>query len=188
MIRLEPQWPPEAPSKRRQDVGEVAAEIREAPLEPEVEDDVDERLAQAMLPWIVRAIRWRIGVDVLGGDSGPDEEATVVEISAVKDLARYRVEERFRALGLLVVDQQCDVMALDLRPARIIDACAAEVEFQAGDRFHDPAVVEVDAVAGDVTDRKPVAGFEVAFCQPRAVAEQLVVAIEPVEGRLGDGS
>ena len=124
---------------------------------------------------------------MLGGDRGPHEQATVMKIGAVKDLARYRVEERFRALGLLVVDQQCDVMALDLRPARIIDACAAEVEFQAGDRFHDPAVVEVDAVAGDVTDRQPVAGFEVAFCQPRAVAEQLVMAIEPVEGRLGDG-
>ena len=188
MIRLEPQRPPEAPSKRRQDVGEVAAEIREAAFEPEVEDDVDERLAQAVLPRIVRAVRWRIGVDVLGGDRGPHEKTTVVEIGAVKDLARYRVEERFRALGLLVVDQQRDVMALDLRPARIVDACAAEVELETGNRFHDPAVVEVDAVAGDVTDREPVAGFEVAFCQPRAVAEQLVMAIEAVEGRLGDSS
>src|SRR6202790_5705695 len=156
--------PLQAPSKRRQDVGEVAAEIREAALEPEVEDDVDERLAQAMLPRIVRAIRWRIGIDVLGGDRGPHEKTTVVEIGAVKDLARYRVEKRFRALGLLVVDHQRDVMALDLRPARIIDARAAEFELQAGNRFRDPAVVEVDAVAGDVTDREPVAGFEVILC------------------------
>ena len=125
---------------------------------------------------------------MLGGDRGPHEKTTVVEIDAVKDLARYRVEERFRAFRLLVVDHQRDVMALDLRPARIIDACAAEVELQAGNRFHDPAVVEVDAVAGDVTDRQPVAGLEVILCQPRAVAEQLVMAIEPVEGRLGDGS
>jgi hypothetical protein len=140
-----------------------------------------------MLPRIVRAIRWWIGVDVLGGDRGPHEKTTVVEIDAVKDLARYRVEERFRAFGLLVVDHQRDVMALDLRPARIIDARAAEFELQAGNRFRDPAVVEVDAVAGDVTDREPVAGFEVILCQPRAVAEQLVMAIEPVEGRLGNG-
>ena len=54
--------------------------------------------------------------------------------------------------------------------------------------FQHATVVEVDAVAGDVTDRQPVAGFEVVLCQPRAVAEQLVMAIEPVEGRLGDGS
>jgi hypothetical protein len=85
-----------------------------------------------------------------------------------------------------VVDQQGDVMALDLGPARIIDARAAKVELEAGNRFRDPAVVEVNSVAGDVTDRQPVAGFEVVLCQPRAVAEQLVMAIEPVEGRLGD--
>ena len=188
MIRLEPQRPPKALSERGQDVGEVAAEIREAALEPEVEDDVDQCLAQAMLPRIVRAIRWRIGVDVLGGDRGPHEKTTVVEIRAVKDLARYRVEESFRALGLLVVDQEGDVMALDLGPARIIDVRAAKIELEAGNCFRDPAIVEVDSVAGDVTDRQPVAGFEVVLCQPRAVAEQLVMAIEPVEGRLGDGS
>ena len=131
------------------------------------------------LPRVVRAIGWRIGVDMLGGNRGAHEKTAVVEIAAVKDLARDRIEERFRALGLLVVDQQRDVMALDLRPARIIDACAAEVLLQAGDRFGDPAVVEVDAVAGDVADRQPVAAFEIALCQPRAVAEQLVVAIEP---------
>jgi len=124
---------------------------------------------------------------VLGGDRGPHEKTTVVEIGALKNLARHRVEERFRALGLLVIDQQCNVMTLDLRPARIIDARAAEVELQAGDGLRNAAVVEVDAVARDVTDRQPVAGFEVLACQPRAVAEQLVVAIEAVEGRLGDG-
>ena len=78
-------------------------------------------------------------------------------------------------------------MALDLGPARIIDARAAKVELEAGNRFRDPPIVEVDPVAGDVTDRQPVAGFEVVLCQPRAVAEQLVMAVEPVEGRLGDG-
>jgi hypothetical protein len=79
-------------------------------------------------------------------------------------------------------------MVLDLRPARIIDARAVEFALQAGNRFRDPAVVEVDAVAGDVTDREPVAGLEVILCQPRAIAEQLVMAIEPVECRLGDCS
>jgi hypothetical protein len=55
-------------------------------------------------------------------------------------------------------------------------------------RFRDATVVEVDAVAGDVADCEPVAGFEVILCQPRAVPEELVVAIEPVEGRPRDGS
>jgi hypothetical protein len=187
MIRLEPQRPSKALSERSEDVGEVAAEIREAALEPEVKDDVDQRLAQAMLPRIVRAIRRRIGVDVLGRDRGPHEKTTVVEIGAVKDLARYRVEESFRALGLLVVDQEADVLALDFGPGRVIDAAAAEVELEAGNGFRDAAIVEVDPVAGDVADRKPIACFKIAFCEPRAVAEQLVMAIEPVEGRLGDG-
>ena len=124
---------------------------------------------------------------MLGGDRRPHEKTTVVKISAVKDLARDRVEKSLRAFGLLVVDQQADVMALDHGPARIVDVGAAEVELEPRDRFRDPAVVEVDPVAGDVTDRQPVAGFEIALRQPRAVAEQLVVAIEAVEGRLGDG-
>jgi len=79
-------------------------------------------------------------------------------------------------------------MAFDLGPARIIDVRAAKIELEAGNGFHDPAIVEVDSVAGDVTDREPVAGFEIVLCQPRAIAEQLVMAVEPVEGRLGDGS
>ena len=100
---------------------------------------------------------------MLGGDRGAHEKTTVVEIGAVKDLARYRVEKRFRAFGLLVVDHQRDVMALDLGPARIIDVRAAKIELEASNRFHDPAIVEVDSVAGDVTDRQPVAGFEVVL-------------------------
>jgi hypothetical protein len=79
-----------------------------------------------------------------------------------------------------VVDQQGDVVPLDLRPARIVDARAAEIGLQAGDRLRDATVIEVDAVAGDVADRQPVAGFEVALCQPRTVPKQLVVAIETV--------
>src|SRR5450755_884069 len=110
-----------------------------------------------------------------------------MEIAALKNLARYRVEERFSALGLLMVDQQRDVVTLDLRPAGIVDACAAEVELQPGDGLGNAAVIEVDAVARDVADRQPVAGLEIVLRQPRAVPEQLVVAIESVEGRLGDG-
>ncbi len=124
---------------------------------------------------------------MLGGHRGPNEQTPVVEIRAVKDLARNRVEKRFRAFGLLVIDQQRDVLALDLGPAGVIDARAAEVEFQARNGLGDATIVEVDSIAGDVTDGKPIAGFEIFLCQPCAVAEKLVMAIEAVERCPGDG-
>ena len=124
---------------------------------------------------------------MLGGNRRPDEQTTIMEIAALKNLARYRVEERFSALGLPMVDQQRDVVALDLRPAGIVDPCAAEVQLQPGDGLGNTAVVEVDAVARDVSDRQPVGRLEIALRQPRAVPEQLVMAVESVEGRLGNG-
>jgi hypothetical protein len=123
---------------------------------------------------------------MLGGNGGADEKTTVVEVRALKDLARDRIEEGLRAFGLLVVDQQCDVVALDVSPARIVDARAAEVLLQPDDRLGNTTVVKVDTVARDMADRKPVGGLEITLGQPRAVPEQLVMAIESFEGRLGD--
>ena len=130
-------------------------------LEPEVEDDVDQGLAQPVLPHVVRTVGRRFGVDMLGGNGGADEKTTVVEVRALKDLARDRIEEGLRAL--LVVDQQRDVVALDVSPARIVDARAAEVLLQPDDRLGNTTVVKVDTVARDMADRKPVGGLEITL-------------------------
>ena len=50
-----------------------------------------------------------------------------MKIRAVKDLARDRIEKRLGALGLLVVDEQRDLVALDLLPAGVIDPVASVV-------------------------------------------------------------
>ena len=49
-------------------------------------------------------------------DRRAHEDEVVVEVAAVQDLGRHRVEEGLGELGLVVVDQQADVVQLDLLP------------------------------------------------------------------------
>ncbi len=110
----------------------------------------------------------------------------------MQDLARHGIEEGLRAFRLPVVDQQPDVVELDPLPqgvgAAVVEAGRPELALDALDRFQHPAVVVVDAVLGDVTDRAPVAGLEMAFGGPGAFAEERVVAVEPFPQRKGDRS
>ncbi len=173
-----------------QDIDEVAAEIGEAHLELEVEDDVHQRVAQPVLQRVVAAIGRRIRFDVLGGHGGPHEDEAVVEVGAVQDLAGDRVEECLGALRLLVVDEHADVVQLDALPecigAAALEPGRAELVPDALDRLEHAAVVVVDAVARQVAQRQKIAGFEMAFGRARAVAKQCVMAIEALAQRLGD--
>ena len=159
----------------------------------QVEHDVDQRMAQALLQRVVAAVRRRIGVDVLGGDHRPHEDEPVVEVPAAQRLDGDGVEERLRALRLLVVDQEPDEVELDLLPT------ARRRPRRRGRRSRysrsmcsavscDAAVVEVDAVARDVLDGEPVAGLEVASRRARALAEHGVVPVEAVEQHAGDAA
>ena len=173
----------------RNAVSRFARSLRKSPkraFQPEIEHDVDQRVAQAVLARVVRAVGRRIGVDVLGGYRGPHEQAPVVEIRAVQDLARDRIEEGLGALRLLVVDQQRNVVPLDRLPARIVDLCATEFALQASDGFGHASIVEVDAVLRRMSDRQPVTRLEVPFGHPGAIAEQRVVKVEAVERCLRD--
>ena len=169
---------------------QVAPEVGEARLQPEIEHDVDQRVRAPLLQRIVAAVRRRVGLDVLGGHRRPHEDEAIVEVGAVQDLARHRVEERLRALGLLVVDQQADVVELDALPQRVgaaaFEARRAELALDPLDRLQDAPVVVVDAVARDVADRAPVAGLEMPLGGARAIAEQRVVAVEAFAQRGGD--
>ncbi len=67
-------------------------------------------------------------------------------------------------------------------PERVVAAAVrvaeAEIALDALDGLGDAPVVEVDAVARDVADRKPVARLEMALGRARAFAKQRVVPVE----------
>ena len=48
-------------------------------------------------------------------------------------------------------------------------------------RFLHAPIVEIDAVASHMLDRKPVAGLEVALCRACALAEERVMLVEALE-------
>jgi len=109
-----------------------------------------------------------------------------VEVRAVQDLAGHRVEEGLGQFGLVVVDQEADVVQLDLVPD--VHGLGAGVVFllQPAHAFLDAQVVELDALALGALLAVPVGGFE-AVLGPRGLgAEQAVVAIEAIHHRLGD--
>ncbi|MNU95582.1 hypothetical protein D3C71_856020 [compost metagenome] len=54
--------------------------------------------------------------DVLRADRRPHKDEIVVEMRAVQDLGGDRVEEGLGQFGLVVVDQEADVVQLDLVP------------------------------------------------------------------------
>src|SRR5439155_17242255 len=80
-----------------------------------------------------------------------------------------------------------DGMGLDLPPQRpAVGHRGEEFTFDALGGFEHAAIVEVDAVAADVLDRKPVAGLEVAPRSARALAKERVVLVESLDECNGD--
>ena len=192
MVGFQPERPRAAPAERGEDVAQVATEVGEPPLEPAVEHDVDQRMAQPLLQGVIAAVRRRIGVDVLGRHHRPHEYETVVEVAATQCLDGDGVEERLRALGLLVVDQEPDEMELHLLPERVA-AGAVEPDEAVFARdvlggLVDAAVVEIDPVARHVLNGEPVAGLVVPARRARAFAEHGVVLVEAVEQRPCDAA
>ena len=105
----------------------------------EVDDDAQQRVAQRVAGGVVGAVgRLRRGssfsmysVD----DRRPHEDEVVVEVAAVQDLGGDRVEEGLGQLGLVVVDQQADVVQLDLLPAAVGRSPAPNSPLQRADRL-----------------------------------------------------
>jgi len=181
MVGLGLEWPRKMGPNGGKHVSQVAAEIREAGIELKVQDDIDQRATQPVLPRIVRAVGGRVGVDVIGRNRGADEQAAIVEIIAVQNLARHRIEESLGAFRLLVVDKERDVVALHRLPPRLVDAAAAEFALEPRYRLQDAAIIEVNAVLRGMGDGEPVAGFEMLLGGARAVSEDRVMAVEALE-------
>ena len=86
--------------------------------------EVIHQLAQMLLQGVALRVIGAIGglcggfvvLDVFGADGGPHKNEVVLEITAVQYLGGDGIEEGLSQLGLVVVDQQADVVQLDLVP------------------------------------------------------------------------
>ncbi len=82
---------------RRHHRGDVAVEVLELALELEVGDDavpgLDQRLPCRVVGAVGRQRRRLVVLEVVGRDRRADEDEVVVEVAAVQDLGRHRVEE-----------------------------------------------------------------------------------------------
>ena len=171
-------------------VARVALQVLERPLQLEVVDDAHDRVAQRLARRVVGAVgrhrRRLVVLDVLGADRRPHEDEVVVEIGAVQDLGGDRIEEGLGQLGLVVVDQQADVVQLDLLPHLHRLLAGLEFLLQPARGFLHPQVVELDALALGALLAVPVGGLEAVLGPRRLGAEQAVVPVEAVHHRLGD--
>ena len=102
----------------------------------------------------------------------------------VQDLGRDRVEKRLGQLGLVVIDQQADVVQLDLLPGVVGEVRGIKVALQPLYRLIHPGIVELDALALRPLLAVPVGVFEALLGGAVGVREQPVVAVEAVQHRL----
>jgi hypothetical protein len=124
--------------------------------------------------------------DVFGADGGPYKDEVVVKMRAVQDLGGDRVEEGFGQLGLVVVDQQPDVVQLDLVPHIHGLRARAEFLFEPSHALLDAQVIKLDALALRPLLAVPVGGFKTVLGPRRLGAKQPVMAVETVHHGLGN--
>jgi hypothetical protein len=171
------------------DPPEVAFDVFPAARQSDVDDDLAQRLAQT-LPRVIAAVGRRIRVHVIRRDAWPHEDELVAEVVPMQQLGAHRVEEGLCALGLAVVGQQGHVLLLDRLPQRIalgvLERGEVELALDAGHRFEDALVVEIDPLAGARAHPLPVAIFKERLGLLRHVAEQSVVAVEALEDGVRD--
>ena len=100
--------------------GCVALQVVKGQAQAEVLQQPCQNFLHAGMGRVVGTVgRTRLGLavfDVLGTDSGSDEDEVVLKVAAVQNLGRDRVEKCLSQFRLMVIDQQADVMQLDLLP------------------------------------------------------------------------
>ena len=104
----------------------------------------------------------------------------------VQDLGRDRVEKRLDQLGLVVIDQQADVVQLDLRPGVVGQVRGVKFALQPLYRLVHPGVTDLDALALRPLLAVPVGLFEALLGGAVGLGEQPVVAVEAVQHCLRD--
>ncbi|MNQ95042.1 hypothetical protein D3C85_1105830 [compost metagenome] len=191
--------------RARQHAG-IARQVFKGQRQAEVGHHADQAFFQAVCRRVVHPVRRHAAVQVVGGNGGPHEEEIVVEIVAMQQPARDRIEEGLGAFGLLVCAQQAHEFLFDLLPvsglgvgqggycrAVAVSAAvavvtgdvvqrafraAAQHAFQLRGAFAHAHVVVLDTFARQVLDAVPVARFKQRLGPLRAVAKQGVVAVK----------
>ena len=164
---------------------DVALEVIERHAQLVIDHNLLEHAQQVLACRVVGAERpvtiGLVVVDVLGGHRRPHEDEIVAVVLAIKDLDGHRVEEGFGQLGLTVTGEQADVEQLDLVPDLHGEGAGPEIVVQPLDRLLDPQVVELDADALRGLLPVPVGFFKASFGLRAGFAEDLVVAIKPIQ-------
>lgn len=195
------------PMAARQQAG-VAWQVLERQRQAEVGHHADQAFVQALGHRVVDPVRRHATVQVVGGHGRPHEQEIVVEVVAVQQPARHRVEEGLGAFGLAMLAQQADEFLLDLLPVgglrfsqrgargavRAVGAMGADRAlgppaqhaFELAGALAHAHVVVLDAFARQALDAVPVARFEQRLGALRAVAEQRVVAVEAGQDAMRD--
>ena len=177
-------------AQRGQHMVDVAVQVLELALQLEVVDDAQQGLAHRFARRVVGAVGGpRAGLvvlDVLGAHRRAHEDEVVAEVAAVQQLDGDRIEEGLGQLGLVVVDEQADVVQLDLLPAVHRQRGDVELALQPHRRLLHALVVELDAQRLRTLLAMPVGGLEARLGRGAGLAEQPVVAVEAVEHRARD--
>ena len=171
------------------DEPQVALDVFPAARQPDVDDDLAQRLAQARRG-VVAAVGRRVRVHVVGRHAGPHEDELVAEVIPVQQLGAHRVEESLGALGLAVLGEQGDIVLLDRLPQRVafrlVERGEVELALDARHRLEHALVVEVDALAGARAHALPVAVLVERLRLLCHVAKQPVVAVEAFQDGVRD--
>ena len=151
----------------------------------EVPDQLHEHFAHVAGRRVVgavgRARLWLAVLDVLGADRRAHKDEFVLEIAAVQNLGRDRVEEGLGQFRLVVIDQQADVMQLDLLPDVHRLRVGLEFTLQPVRALAHAQVVKLDAIALRALLAVPVGGLEPVLGARRLGPEQPVVPIEAIK-------
>ena len=168
-------------------VVDIARKIVKRPVPLEILDDLANRATQAVILGVITAIGLGlVTLDVFGGNARPNKDEIVVEIIAVQDLGRHRVEEGLGQFRLLVIEQQPDIEQLDLLPGSVVDRGGIELVAQALDAFIDPVIVKADALLDGLVHAQPVSLLEPGFRFTAGLAEQRVMLVEALNHGQGD--
>ena len=148
-------------------IAHVPGQVFKFNVQREVLHQLLHHLGHRALRRVVGAVSWQGGgffvFDVLGADSRPHKDEIVLKVAAVQDFGGDRVEKRLGQLGLVVVDQQPDVVQLDLMPQLHRLLARLELALQPRRRFTHPQIVKLDALALGALLAVPICGLKPVF-------------------------
>ena len=171
-------------------MADIAGQVFKLTLQLEVvhnrEHGLKQVLARGVIRPVGRARRRLLVLDVFGTHRRANEDEIVVEVRAVQDAAGDRVEEGLSQFGLVMIDQQADVVEFDLVPHVHGQVAGLELLFQPHRAFLDAQVIELDPFTLGPLLAMPVGCFETVLGTRRLGAKQAVMSVKTVHHRFRD--